>query len=43
MDEKDIAMDAKLFSQAIVKFLSGLLIVGVLLFLPAGTFAFWQA
>ena len=36
-------MDAKLFSQAIVKFLSGLLIVGLLLFLPAGTFAFWQA
>ena len=36
-------MDAKLFSQAIVKFLGGLLIVGLLLFLPAGTFAFWQA
>lgn len=36
-------MDTKLFSQAIVKFLSGLLIVGLLLFLPAGTFAFRQA
>ena len=36
-------MDAKLFSQAIVKFLSGLLMVGLLLFLPAGTFAYWQA
>ena len=36
-------MDAKLFSQAIVKFLIGLLIVGLLLFLPAGTFAYWQA
>ena len=36
-------MDAKLFSQAIAKFLGGLLIVGLLLFLPAGTFAFWQA
>ena len=36
-------MDAKLFSQAIIKFLSGLLIVGLLLFLPAGTFAYWQA
>ena len=35
-------MDAKLFSQAIVKFLSGLLIVGLLLFLPAGTFVYWQ-
>ncbi len=35
-------MDAKLFSQAIVKFLSGLLLVGLLLFLPAGTIAFRQ-
>ena len=35
-------MDAKLFSQAIVKFLCGLLMVGLLLFLPAGTFAYWQ-
>ncbi|MBO6053967.1 MAG: isoprenylcysteine carboxylmethyltransferase family protein [Oscillospiraceae bacterium] len=36
-------MDAKLFSQAIVKFLCGLLLVGLLLFLPAGTFAYPQA
>ena len=36
-------MDTKLISQAIGKYLSGLLIVGLLLFLPAGTFAFWQA
>ena len=36
-------MDAKLFIQAIVKFLSGLLLVGLLLFLPAGTLAYWQA
>ena len=35
-------MDSKLFTQAIVKFTSGLLIVGLLLFLPAGTFAYWQ-
>ena len=35
-------MDAKLFSQAIAKFLGGLLIVGLLLFLPAGTFSYWQ-
>jgi protein-S-isoprenylcysteine O-methyltransferase Ste14 len=35
-------MDVKLFSQAIVKFLGGLLIVGLLLFLPAGTFSYWQ-
>ena len=36
-------MDSKLFLTAIIKFLSGLLLVGVLLFLPAGTFAYWQA
>ena len=35
-------MDKKLLSQAIVKFLGGLLVVGLLLFLPAGTFAYWQ-
>ena len=36
-------MDAKLFLQASAKFLAGLLLVGLLLFLPAGTFAYWQA
>ena len=35
-------MDSKLFAQAIIKFLSGLVIVGLLLFLPAGTFSYWQ-
>ena len=33
----------KLFLQAITKFIAGLLLVGLLLFLPAGTVAFWQA
>lgn len=36
-------MDSKLFIQAIIKFFSGLLIVGLLLFLPAGSFSYWQA
>ena len=36
-------MDSKLFTQAIFKFLGGLLIVGLLLFLPAGTFVWRQA
>ncbi len=36
-------MRKELFGQAIVKFLSGLLVVGILLFLPAGTFSYWQA
>ena len=35
-------MDAKLFTQAITKCLGGLLLVGLLLFLPAGTLAWWQ-
>ena len=33
----------KLFCQAMAKFISGLLVVGAMLFLPAGTFAFRQA
>ena len=36
-------MDLELFTQAIFKFLGGLLIVGLLLFLPAGTFVWRQA
>lgn len=36
-------MDSKLFFTAIMKFLSGLLLVGVLLFLSAGTIAYRQA
>ena len=35
-------MDTKLFCQAIVKFISGLALVGILVFLPAGSFAYWQ-
>ena len=36
-------MDTKLIVQAVTRFLAGLLIVGLLLFIAAGTFAFWQA
>ena len=35
-------MDKKLFFSALLKFTSGLLLVMLLLFLPAGSFAFWQ-
>lgn len=35
-------MNKKLFLQANVKFLSGILLVGLLVFLPAGTFSFFQ-
>ena len=37
------AVNTKLFVQAVTRFLAGLFIVGLFLFLPAGTFAFWQA
>ncbi len=36
-------MSMKLFAQALFKFFSGLLIMGVLLFMPAGTFRYPQA
>ncbi len=36
-------MTKKLFCQAILKFIMGILIIGVLLFLPAGTYDYWQA
>ena len=35
-------MKRKLLIQACVKFAAGLLLVGCLLFLPAGTIAFWK-
>ena len=35
-------MDSKLFFQAVAKFLAGLLTVGLLTFLPAGSFAYRQ-
>lgn len=36
-------MTKSLFWQAMLKFFCGLILVGALLFLPAGTFDFWQA
>ena len=36
-------MDKGLFIQAITKFLGGLVLVGLLLFLPAGSLHYWQA
>ncbi len=36
-------MNGELFFQAVAKFLIGLLLMGILLFLPAGSFDFWQA
>ena len=35
-------MNAKLFLQAIIKFLLGVVLVGVLIFLPAGTFSYFN-
>ena len=36
-------MDKRLFVQAIVKYLSGILLISALLFIPAGTLKFWNA
>jgi hypothetical protein len=36
-------MDKKLFSKAIIKYLSGLVLISALLFVPAGTLEFWNA
>lgn len=35
-------MSGKLFVQAIIKVVSGVLLIGVLLFLPAGTISYWN-
>ena len=35
-------MDQNLFKAAIAKYIAGVLLVGVLVFLPAGTLAWWQ-
>lgn len=35
-------MDSKLLASALVKFAAGVLLVGSLLFVPAGTFYWWQ-
>ena len=36
-------MDKKLFSQAVIKYLSGLALISALLFIPPGTLKFWNA
>ena len=36
-------MNIKWFLQAIIKFLLGVLIIGILLFIPAGTIEYWNA
>lgn len=35
-------MDKKLIAQTLLKYLSGILLMGVLIFLPAGTVSFWN-
>jgi protein-S-isoprenylcysteine O-methyltransferase Ste14 len=40
---KESIMSRKLFVQGIVKFVSGVLLLGLLLFGSAGTFSYWQA
>lgn len=38
-----VNIDKKLFVQALSKYLMGLILFGLLLFLPAGTFEYWNA
>ena len=35
-------MNVNLLTQALIKFLTGVLLIGLLVFLPAGSFAYWQ-
>ena len=35
-------MSSKMFAQALTKVISGVILVGVLLFLPAGSFSYWN-
>ena len=35
-------MDRTLLTQALTKFLAGIILAGLLVFLPAGSFAYWQ-
>ena len=35
-------MTKELFFQAILKFIAGIILIGFLIFLPAGTLAFWN-
>ena len=39
----EIKMTKELFFQAILKFIAGTVLLGVLIFLPAGTFYYWNA
>ena len=39
---KGDSMNGKLFAQAIIKVISGVLLMGLLLFLPAGSFSYWN-
>ena len=35
-------MNKSLLAQAVIKFLSGVILLGVLIFIPAGSFSYWQ-
>lgn len=35
-------MNKSLLTESLIKFLSGVIIVGILIFLPAGSFSYWQ-
>ena len=35
-------MDRTLLPQALIKFLAGIILIGLMVFLPAGSFTYWQ-
>ena len=35
-------MDRTLLTQALIKFLAGIILIGLMVFLPAGSFTYWQ-
>ena len=35
-------MNKSLLAQAVIKFLAGVILLGILIFLPAGSFLYWQ-
>lgn len=37
-----VIMDKTLFAQSLIKSLSGIILVGIMIFLPAESFSYWQ-
>ena len=42
LKEREMRMTKELFFQAILKFIAGVILIGLLIFIPAGTIEFWN-